>query len=254
MARRPKSEAELEYAKQVRRIKQAISRETKRGFIIPDTVLPKRPKKITQASVNRLKKITPKTIRGKAYVTTDDGVRLTVKQGIKAGLVEAPKRGAPRVKGYIPIIKPISQKKSKTKESTNPPSPPTKEIIVEVTTDESAPETAIEDDAIAWEEVYEIYYENFRDMIMHFAWAKGGEVLYDWFVRLEHEYTPQQLGEFVKLAVDNGFEMKDYMLYDANEALSAVNDLMRVMPMGDQDFRDVAQLNDYLDSWDEFYG
>lgn len=50
---------EQEYNKQLKRIKQFIRRATKRGYIFEENIIPKKPKKITQASVNRLKNITP---------------------------------------------------------------------------------------------------------------------------------------------------------------------------------------------------
>lgn len=55
-----------EYMKERRRIQQAISREKKSGYIPPENLLPDIPKRITKASINRLKKITPKTIRSKS--------------------------------------------------------------------------------------------------------------------------------------------------------------------------------------------
>lgn len=55
-----------EYMKERKRIKQAISRQKKSGYIAPENLLPDIPKRITKASINRLKKITPKTIRSKS--------------------------------------------------------------------------------------------------------------------------------------------------------------------------------------------
>lgn len=55
-----------EYMKERKRIQRAISREKKSGYIPPENLLPDIPKRITKASINRLKKITPKTIRSKS--------------------------------------------------------------------------------------------------------------------------------------------------------------------------------------------
>ena len=54
------------YNKELRRIKRLISRAEKRGYQFEENLIPKRPKKITQASVRRLKKITPDYLYGKA--------------------------------------------------------------------------------------------------------------------------------------------------------------------------------------------
>ena len=55
-----------EYMKERKRIRQAISSQKKSGYIVPENLLPDIPKRITKASINRLKKITPKTIRSKS--------------------------------------------------------------------------------------------------------------------------------------------------------------------------------------------
>lgn len=55
-----------EYMKERKRIRQAISLQKKSGYIVPENLLPDIPKRITKASINRLKKITPKTIRSKS--------------------------------------------------------------------------------------------------------------------------------------------------------------------------------------------
>lgn len=57
-----------EYMKERKRIQQAISRQRKKGYIPPENLLPNIPKRITKASINRLKKITPKTIRSKSEI------------------------------------------------------------------------------------------------------------------------------------------------------------------------------------------
>lgn len=67
MAKRyKKTPTERAYSKQVRRIKQFISRAEKRGFYFNENVLPKRPNRITQASVRKLAKLTPDKLYEKA--------------------------------------------------------------------------------------------------------------------------------------------------------------------------------------------
>jgi hypothetical protein len=57
VARKKLTPAQREYNKNRRRIKQAINRLEKRGYIVPENILPKIPKRITNASVRRLEKI-----------------------------------------------------------------------------------------------------------------------------------------------------------------------------------------------------
>lgn len=60
------TQLQIEYKKQVKRLKQAIRRSEKRGYIVPENILPKQPKRVTTKSVERLKKITTKEIYAKS--------------------------------------------------------------------------------------------------------------------------------------------------------------------------------------------
>lgn len=64
--RRKQTPAERAYSKQVNRIRQFIRRAEKRGYQFSDNVLPQRPKRVTQASVKKLAKITPEKLYQKA--------------------------------------------------------------------------------------------------------------------------------------------------------------------------------------------
>lgn len=60
-----------EYNKQRKRALAAQRRLKKQGFIFIENQIPPKPKKVTQASVNRLKKITPDYLRNKAKSRID---------------------------------------------------------------------------------------------------------------------------------------------------------------------------------------
>lgn len=67
MAKRHKqTQAERDYSKQIRRVKQFIRRAEKRGYQFDEDVIPQRPKRITQASVRKLAKLTPEKLYQKA--------------------------------------------------------------------------------------------------------------------------------------------------------------------------------------------
>lgn len=75
MAKKHKqTEAEKLYSKQLKRIKQFIRRAEKRGFIFEEDVIPQRPKKVTNASVRKLKKLTSEKLYKKSlYVEESTG-------------------------------------------------------------------------------------------------------------------------------------------------------------------------------------
>ena len=74
MARHIQSDAEKAYNKQIKRIHQFVRRAERRGYIFPETIIPQKPKKITQASVRRLQSITPARMYKKAeYIDYSTG-------------------------------------------------------------------------------------------------------------------------------------------------------------------------------------
>lgn len=61
-----KSEIEKKYYKERKLVWQRISRAKKRGFVVPEKLLPAIPKKITAGSIRRLKKLSAKYIQEKS--------------------------------------------------------------------------------------------------------------------------------------------------------------------------------------------
>ena len=57
MAKRVSSEAQKEYKKEVRRIERIIKRAEQEGFIFPEDVVPKIPKKITKKALEKIKSV-----------------------------------------------------------------------------------------------------------------------------------------------------------------------------------------------------
>ncbi len=64
--KRIKSEIEKKYYKERKLVLQRISRAKKRGFVVPEKMLPAIPKKITAGSIRRLKKLSAKYIQEKS--------------------------------------------------------------------------------------------------------------------------------------------------------------------------------------------
>lgn len=74
MAKKKQSSVQQAYNKELRRIKQFINRAEKRGYLIPENIIPKRPKRITSRSVESLRKINPEKIYKKSrFVDTETG-------------------------------------------------------------------------------------------------------------------------------------------------------------------------------------
>lgn len=101
--------AEQAYNKELRRINRFIKAAEKRGFIFNLKILPPRPKKITNASVQRLK-ITPETLYKKASYQTDDLQIISGEEGRKLERSRASKKAAETVRRKKQASFPSAQK------------------------------------------------------------------------------------------------------------------------------------------------
>lgn len=103
MARKPKttdirnkqlSDVQKAYRKERQRIQRQIRRMERRAYDVPE-LLPEIPKRITKASVNKLKKITTEYLYSKSrYIDVDTGEILTGKEGRKQERKESARRSA----------------------------------------------------------------------------------------------------------------------------------------------------------------
>lgn len=99
------SDVKKAYRKERRRIQQQIRRMKKRAYDVPD-LLPDIPKRITQASVRRLKKITTeKLYKESRFVDIETGEILTSKEGQK---LERSRRRKPKQKVQAPPPTPVA--------------------------------------------------------------------------------------------------------------------------------------------------
>lgn len=76
------------YLKEEKRIKAWKSRAEKRGYTVPETVIPTRPKRFTKASVQRLKELTPPKLYGMSTYTIQGPYTSTTIKGTKARTLE----------------------------------------------------------------------------------------------------------------------------------------------------------------------
>ena len=92
------------YRRERQRIQRQINRMAKRGYDVPE-LLPKIPKKITEASVRRLKKITTeKLYKESRFIDIETGELLTSKEG---QALERSRRKKPKQKVQAPPPTPV---------------------------------------------------------------------------------------------------------------------------------------------------
>lgn len=93
--RRKQTPAEKAYNRERRRIQRQITQMSRRGYIVPENILPPRPKRITAASVRRLQKITtPRIYERSRYIDVETGEILTGTEGRRLERQAAARRAA----------------------------------------------------------------------------------------------------------------------------------------------------------------
>lgn len=122
--RRKQTPAERAYSKQVKRIKQFISRAEKRGYQFSADVLPQRPNRVTKASVRKLAKLTPDVLYQKAVYggLATEGELVPAKVGLKLERSLRAKKASETIKHRL---------KESAQEPTNTPGfePPPKKVM-----------------------------------------------------------------------------------------------------------------------------
>ena len=112
------SDVKQAYRKERQRIQRQINRMTKRGYDVPE-LLPKIPKKITEASVRRLKKLTTeKLYKESRFIDFETGEILTSEEGQKLEKVRR-RRPKPKVQAPTP-----------TAPSPTPVAPPEPDYVI----------------------------------------------------------------------------------------------------------------------------
>lgn len=113
------SETRKAYNKERARISRQIKRMEQRGYLVPENVLPPRPKRVTKSSVARLSKIkTPDLYTKSRYIDQETGEILTGEAGRKLERSTSAKRAA-QARKTTTKQRPINKTTVSTKIPTN---------------------------------------------------------------------------------------------------------------------------------------
>lgn len=235
--------AEQEYKKELRRIKQFITRASKRGFVWLDDPVPKQPKKITSKSVERLRRITPETLYKKSkFVDTETGelisgnkARRTAKKTSKTTKPESEKQATPKTKKEThrksrkktetkpeKKTKTKSKKKNKPKSKKETPSTPISE----------APNVDTED--IHSDNYYpsfvDIVLSNFHAQLAQFPNAEGTPLLLAWFDTLIADNGREAVAQMLQDGAEQGILITWETVYKSVNTKTYMTEMMRYLP------------------------
>lgn len=219
MAKRKLTSIQQQYRKERRRIQNAMNRLEKQGYVLPEGLLPSMPKKITQASINRLKKITSESIYKKSK-------KLDFETGeITPGIVARDKARSQRAKK-------AARRRAFKQEYASP------QVYTEPTQYTTFPSGA------------DIIINNFRsDVIGRFP-ESAGPILNRWLDGLLAQQDKEDVANMLETAVANGVVIDYKVAYNTESLMGAIADFMDYLDTTSGFKQDLMDTLEFEEDWD----
>lgn len=219
MAKRKLTPIQRQYRKERRRIQNSINRLEKQGYVLPDGLLPSVPKKVTQASINRLKKITTEAIYKKS-------VRLDIETGeITPGIVARDKARSQRAKE-------AARRRAFKQEYASP------QVYTEPPKYTTFPSGA------------DIIINNFRsDVIGRFP-ESAGPILNRWLDGLLAQQDKEDVANMLETAAANGVLIDYKVAYNTEALMGAIADFMDYLDTTSGFKQDLMDSLEFEEDWE----
>ena len=227
------SELITAYNKERARIKRQINRLRKRGYEIDDDILPDKPKRVTQASINRLAKITLNKLYEKSIKLDEETGEII--EGKEAKKIEASEQAKKAAK----------TRKINREENSITLNVVTKKDYEEIqfsVDDYSKPYVPSEDD---------LTIGRFFDDLENFKYGKGFTHLWKWANDMLSQLGRQDFAEMVKEAYADGNIITWECAYNDTEATKYISTLKRYIPDGYNKREFMSKIEEGFDSYDE---
>lgn len=219
MKTRKLTSVQQQYKKERNRIQSAMRRLEKQGYVLPDDLLPSTPKKVTQASINRLKKITTESIYKKS-------VRLDVETGeITPGIVARDKARSQRAKE-------AARRRAFKQEYVSP------QVYTEPPQYTTFPSGA------------DIIINNFRsDVIGRFP-ESAGPILNRWLDGLLAQQDKEDVANMLETAAANGVVIDYKVAYNTEALMGAIADFMDYLDTTSGFKQDLMDTLEFEEDWE----
>ena len=219
MKTRKLTSVQQQYKKERNRIQSAMRRLEKQGYVLPDDLLPSTPKKVTQASINRLKKITTESIYKKS-------VRLDVETGEAIpGIVARDKARSQRAKE-------AARRRSFKQEYVSP------QFYTEPPQYTTFPSGA------------DIIISNFRsDVIGRFP-ESAGPILNRWLDGLLAQQDKEDVANMLETAAANGVVIDYKVAYNTEALMGAIADFMDYLDTTSGFKQDLMDTLEFEEDWE----
>lgn len=219
MAKRKLTPIQQQYRKERRRIQNAMNRLEKQGYVLPEDLLPSMPKKVTQASINRLKKITSESIYKKSK-------KLDFETGeITSGIAARDKARSQRAKE-------AARRRSFKQEYVSP------QFYTEPPQYTTFPSGA------------DIIINNFRsDVIGRFP-ESAGPILNRWLDGLLAQQDKEDVANMLETAAANGVVIDYKVAYNTEALMGAIADFMDYLETTSGFKQDLMDTLEFEEDWE----
>nr|DAL75839.1 MAG TPA: hypothetical protein [Caudoviricetes sp.] len=219
MAKRKLTPIQQQYRKERRRIQNAMNRLEKQGYVLPEDLLPSMPKKVTQASINRLKKITSESIYKKSK-------KLDFETGeITPGIVARDKARSQRAKE-------AARRRAFKQEYVSP------QVYTEPPQYTTFPSGA------------DIIINNFRsDVIGRFP-ESAGPILNRWLDGLLAQQDKEDVANMLETAAANGVVIDYKVAYNTEALMGAIADFMDYLDTTSGFKQDLMDTLEFEEDWE----
>lgn len=219
MAKRKLTPIQQQYRKERRRIQNAMNRLEKQGYVLPEDLLPSMPKKVTQNSINRLKKITSESIYKKSKKFDFETGEIT------PGIVARDKARSQRAKE-------AARKRAFKQEYVSP------QVYTEPPQYTTFPSGA------------DIIINNFRsDVIGRFP-ESAGPILNRWLDGLLAQQDKEDVANMLETAVANGVVIDYKVAYNTEALMGAIADFMDYIDTTSGFKQDLMDTLEFEEDWE----
>lgn len=219
MAKRKLTPIQQQYRKERRRIQNAMNRLEKQGYVLPEDLLPSMPKKVTQASINRLKKITSESIYKKSKKLDFETGEIT--PGIAA-----------RDKARSQRAKEAARRRAFKQEYVSP------QVYTEPPQYTTFPSGA------------DIIINNFRsDVIGRFP-ESAGPILNRWLDGLLAQQDKEDVANMLETAAANGVVIDYKVAYNTEALMGAIADFMDCLDTTSGFKQDLMDTLEFEEDWE----
>lgn len=239
----PKSKWYDQYAKEYRRITQAIRRQEKLGYYVPDEVKPVKPSEmstIRKSDVQRLINLTPKKIRKKSiWADKDTGEAFPGLDIVKSHHKAKPSKAKSKST--------TTKKKRKPKKPAPPPQEP-----------EELDTFWYDDDIDLVPEPQRQYYPGFENIaitgylkqLQQFPNAEGARMLSDWLTKLINEFGRHAVAVMLDEGSREGNIVTWETVYKGGVQVYMTNMMEHLPGLGVDDKQRLGEIMEEMESWE----